>query len=121
VGFTYADISPTDSCDPHHIYPVLKPHKVIRNTSLILVLHNNGCTGIDQMNIYSRRLKMTKQKQMTQKELDQVSGGPNRRPYDHQHSFLPGPFNTHNCNRKYTNSNGASIGAGKWEKYYNPA
>ncbi|MBT3770124.1 MAG: bacteriocin, partial [Acidiferrobacteraceae bacterium] len=25
---------------------------------------------------YSRRLKMTKQKQMTEKELDQVSGGP---------------------------------------------
>jgi bacteriocin-like protein len=41
-----------------------------------VVLHNNGCTGIDQPNNYSRRLKMTKHKQMTQKELDQVSGGP---------------------------------------------
>ena len=63
------------SCDLHHTYPVLLPNKVIRNTSLILVLHNNGCTGIDQPNTYSRRLKMTKQKQMTEKELDQVSGG----------------------------------------------
>jgi bacteriocin-like protein len=42
---------------------------------MILGLHNNGFTGIDQPNTYSRRLKMTKQKQMTEKELDQVSGG----------------------------------------------
>jgi bacteriocin-like protein len=47
----------------------------MRNTSLILVLHNNGFTGIDQPNKRSRRLKMTKQKQMTEKELDQVNGG----------------------------------------------
>ena len=45
------------------------------HTSLILVLHNNGFTGIDQPNTYSRGLKMTKQKQMTEKELDQVAGG----------------------------------------------
>jgi bacteriocin-like protein len=41
-----------------------------------MVLHNNGFTGIDQPNTYSRRLKMIKQKQMTEQELDQVSGGP---------------------------------------------
>tara|TARA_B100000809_G_C14765586_1_gene397463 strand:- start:197 stop:445 length:249 start_codon:yes stop_codon:yes gene_type:complete len=40
-----------------------------------LVLHNNGFTGIDKPNTYSREFKMTKQKQMTEKELDQVSGG----------------------------------------------
>jgi hypothetical protein len=44
---------------------------VIRNTSLILVLNNNGCTGIDQSSTVSRSLKMTKQKQMTEKELTQ--------------------------------------------------
>ena len=66
---------------------------------------------------------MKDNRQLTEQELDDISGGPNRRPYDKQHSFLPGLnlYNTHNCNRKYTNSNGASIGAGKWEKYYNPA
>ena len=64
------------SCDPHHTYPVLKPQKVIKHTSLIVALINNGFTGIDQPNIYSRGLKMTKQKQMTEKELDQISGGP---------------------------------------------
>ena len=36
---------------------------------MIVVLHNNGCTGIDQPNIYLRGLKMTKQKQMTEREL----------------------------------------------------
>jgi hypothetical protein len=41
----------------------------MRNTSLIVVLHNNGCTGVDQPNTYSRGLKMAKQKQMTEKEL----------------------------------------------------
>jgi bacteriocin-like protein len=49
---------------------------VITHTSLITALHNNGFTGIDQPNIYSRGLKMTKQKPMTEKELDQISGGP---------------------------------------------
>jgi hypothetical protein len=44
-------------------------------------LHNNGFTGIDQPNTYSRRLEMTKQKQMADKvelsdeELDGVAGG----------------------------------------------
>jgi hypothetical protein len=38
---------------------------------LILGLHNNGCTGIDQPNTYSRRFKMTKQKQMTERKLPQ--------------------------------------------------
>jgi|TARA_B110000438_G_C15224647_1_gene398751 bacteriocin-like protein len=52
------------------------PYKVIRRTSLFVVLHNNDLTGIDQLNPYSRRLKMTKQKKMTEKELEQVSGGP---------------------------------------------
>jgi hypothetical protein len=42
---------------------------VIRNTSLILVLNNNGCTGIDQPSTVSRSLKMTKQKQMTEQKL----------------------------------------------------
>jgi hypothetical protein len=36
---------------------------------LIVVLHNNGCTGIDQPSTVSRSLKMAKQKQMTEKEL----------------------------------------------------
>jgi bacteriocin-like protein len=54
---------------------------VIGRTSLILVLHNNGFTGIDQPNQYSRGLKMTKQKQMTKKELDQVSGGPHYKDF----------------------------------------
>jgi|TARA_B110000263_G_scaffold244566_1_gene252781 uncharacterized protein len=45
----------------------------MRHTSLILVLHNNGLTGIDQPNTYSRRLKMTTQKQMTEQELDWYS------------------------------------------------
>ena len=49
---------------PYHIYPVLLPNKVIRNTSLILVFHNNGINGIGQMSLSSRRLKMTTQKQM---------------------------------------------------------
>jgi hypothetical protein len=43
----------------------------MRNTSLIWGLHNNGFTGINQPNTYSRRLKMTKQKQMTERELTQ--------------------------------------------------
>jgi bacteriocin-like protein len=55
---------------------------VITHTSLITALHNNGFTGIDQPNIYSRGLKMTKQKQMTEKELDQVSGGPHIRNFN---------------------------------------
>ena len=49
---------------------------------MILGLHNNGFTGIDQPNTYSRGLKMTKQKQMTEKELDQVSGGPHIRDFN---------------------------------------
>ncbi len=64
---------------------------------------------------------MKDNRQLTEQELDDISGGPNRWPYDQQHSFLPGPFNTHNCNRKYTNSNGFSISAPKWEKAWNPA
>jgi bacteriocin-like protein len=46
-----------------------------------LGLHNNGFTGIDQPNTYSRGSKMTTQKQMTEKELDQVSGGPHIRDF----------------------------------------
>jgi hypothetical protein len=60
-----------------------------------VVLHNNGLTGIDQQNTYSRRLKMTKQKQikgavhhspktmshnteLTLGQLTQISGGSTR-------------------------------------------
>jgi hypothetical protein len=54
---------------------------VIRNTSLIVVLHNNGCTGIDQPNIYSRRFKMNNQaKEIAIEELAKLSGGRKRKP-----------------------------------------
>ena len=52
---------------------------------------------------------MTQQKQMTEQELDQISGGPNRNPYA-QYVESYKVFG----NKKYTNSNGWSIRAGKW-------
>ena len=61
--FYWPQQKPSYLCDPHHIYLVLPPYKVMKHTSLLLVLHNNGFTGIGWMSLSSRRLKMTPQKQ----------------------------------------------------------